>query len=48
MICWHCETRNDILDEVIGTCRACMGDLFVDPDDVARIKAAYEKDYGDE
>jgi hypothetical protein len=28
MICIHCSTANDILDEVIGTCRRCGGELF--------------------
>jgi hypothetical protein len=37
MICWNCESVNDILDEVIGTCRSCTGDLFIDPADVAAI-----------
>ena len=44
MICWHCETQNDILDEVIGTCRKCMGDLFVDPNFVEKIKEDRNKE----
>ena len=42
MICWHCDTENDILDEVIGTCRKCTGDLFVEPETIARIKSYWE------
>lgn len=28
MICANCDTANDILDEVIGSCRACNEDLW--------------------